>query len=206
MIIEACIETLEEALLAESRGAHRVELCADLAQGGLTPSYDLIQETVERLSIPVKVMIRPRGGDFVYTGEEVEEMLKSIAYCKKIKASGVVFGALDRSNELNLMLIETLSMAALPLEVTIHKAIDLTSDPVAAVKSLIKIPGIHSVLTSGKSPTAQEGIPILREMIALSDGQLEIVVAGKVTDQNISFLHEELGARAYHGRKIVGEF
>ncbi len=205
MIIEVCVETLEEALLAESRGAHRIELCSDLSQDGLTPSDDLIRETVARLSIPVKVMIRPRGGDFVYTGQEVEEMLKSIAYCKKINASGVVFGALDRSNELDMGVIQKLTAASLPLEVTIHKAIDLLADPVAAVNSLLKIPGIHSVLTSGKSTTAQEGIPILRKMIDASGDQIEILVAGKVTDQSISALHAELGAGAYHGRRIVGE-
>jgi len=205
MIIEACVETLDEALLAESRGADRIELCADLFQDGLTPSEDLIREVNQRLKIPVKVMIRPREGDFVYTRAEVNQMRSSIEFCKKEKVFGVVFGTLNDSGELDLDIIRELTEASLPLEVTIHKAIDLTSDLLASVKALLLIPGIHSVLSSGKFPTALEGIHTLQDMIAATEKQIEIIVAGKVTELNIDSLHKSLGAPAYHGRRIVGD-
>lgn len=205
MIREACVESLEEALLVQEFGAERIELCADLHLDGLTPSFDLIKDVMHHLEIPVRVMIRPREGDFVYSGEEMDIMLQAIDHCKQVGVDGVVFGVLTPGNELDLDRITELVKIALPLKVTIHKAIDQTPDPIKSFQSLLKIPGISSVLTSGGAVTAEEGIPVLQEMIIAAEDTIEVIVAGKVNPQNIDFLHQELGSRAYHGRKIVGD-
>lgn len=205
MILEACVESLEEALLVQTLGAERIELCADLHLDGLTPSFDLIEDVMHRLEIPVRVMIRPRKGDFIYSGEEMDIMLQAIDHCKQVGVDGVVFGVLTAENKLDLERIQELAEHASPLKVTIHKAIDQTPDPVASVRSLINIQNIHSVLTSGGALTAIEGVRVLQKMIQVAGDGIEVIVAGKVVPQNIDHLHQKLNSRAYHGRKIVGE-
>ena len=203
IIREVCVDSKEEALKAQKLGADRIELCSRLDLEGLTPSHETIKEVISLLHIPIKVMIRPRQGDFVYTKEEIDIMAQSIDYCKLNGASGVVFGVLDRSGNLDLPSIQLLAERAKPMEVTIHKAIDQTNDPVQAIKQLRALHLVDSVLTSGKAPTADEGKEVIKEMMLAAGEDLKIVVAGKVKYDNLAYLHKNINALEYHGRNII---
>ena len=203
---EACVETIDQCLKAEQQGADRIELCSDLQYDGLTPSKELIQEAKRKLSIPIRVMIRPRVGDFKYTQEEIERMKRSTDLCKENRVEGVVFGMTRNDGTvLDLDRIVELASYAKPLKVTIHKAIDGCSDPLEEIKKLLAVDKVDAVLTSGKSTTAEQGKGMLKQMIELADSRLEVIVCGKVTDQNVAALHKELHAHAYHGKRIVGQ-
>lgn len=203
-IKEACVETFQQAVNAEKEGADRIELCAALHLDGLTPSEDLILQVKKQLNIPVRVMIRPRGGDFVYSEAELDQMQASVEFCKTVGVEGVVFGILNRDRTLNLKAISKITNIAQPLKVIIHKAVDHTPYPLESLRELCKITGITGVLTSGGARTAFEGKEILKEMLNLSGEQLEIVVAGKVTHLNNEEMHKLINAKAYHGKLIVG--
>lgn len=203
IILEACVENLQQAILAEKLGASRVELCVGLVDDGLTPPKHLIQEVVSRLSIPVRIMIRPRSGGFVYTDLELEKMRTSIRYVKEIGADGVVFGVLNENNEMDVKVIEELVALSQPLGVTIHKAFDCTEDPIAEIRKLEQIKGVDTILTSGNSATAMEGLALLKEMTA-NVKRIQIMACGRVTNENVSELHVEIQTTAYHGTKIVG--
>ncbi len=205
MIKEACVETLEEAILAEKRGANRIELCADLASDGLTPSVELMQKTCSILNIPVMVMIRPRAGGFVYSEEEILKMKSEIDAAKNAGAAGVVFGLLTSENQIDEKNTAILAEYAQPLPVTFHKAIDVLENPVKGAEVLSKINGITRILTSGGKPTAKEGKDILLKMMEVTNGKITILVAGKVLDSNISEIQQLTGAKEFHGRRIVGE-
>ncbi len=205
MIKEACVETLEEAKLAEKRGANRIELCSDLANDGLTPSFELMKKAITELRIPVMTMARPRAGNFVHTKEEVEQMKKDIDAAKKAGAAGVVFGLLTPGNKIDIENTRILAEYAKPLPVTFHKAIDELENPVDGVKELLKIDNIKRILTSGGKPTALEGQKIIREMIKIAGDKITILVAGKVLDSNVSEIQKIIGTEELHGRRIVGE-
>ncbi|MFT4758752.1 MAG: copper homeostasis protein [Paraglaciecola sp.] len=201
---EACVETYEQAILAQKNGVNRIELCGDLSVGGVTPDFALTQRLLVELTIPIRVMVRPRGGNFVYSTSELEEMKTTILTFKKMEVEGVVFGILKEDNTINLNENQTLANLAKPLKVTFHKAIDTTNDILGEFSKLLKISEIDTVLTSGGKPTALEGMPILKEMIKLAGDKITILSAGKITNENLSKLHQKIGGTAYHGRKIVG--
>jgi copper homeostasis protein len=205
MIKEACVETFEEAALAEQRGASRIELCSDVANDGLTPSAAVIQKTCSSLRIPVMVMIRPRAGNFVYTEKEIIQMKTEIRLAKQAGAAGVVFGLLTPENKIDEKNTRLLAEYAQPLSVTFHKAIDELADPVEGAKILSTVPGITRILTSGGKPTALEGAETIREMILAAGDRLTILVAGKVLDSNVEKIQQLTGAEEFHGRRIVGE-
>ena len=206
MIKEACVETFEEAVLAEERGATRIELCSDLANDGLTPSFKLMKKACSSLKIPVMVMIRPRAGNFVYTKNEIQQMKAEIDLAKKAGAFGVVFGLLTTDNKIDEQNTAILAKYAKPLPVTFHKAIDELENPVEGALILSKIVGIKRILTSGGKPTALEGQEVIREMIKATEDKITILVAGKVLDSNVQEIQKLTGAKEFHGRKIVGEF
>jgi len=205
MIKEACVETFEEAVLAEQRGANRIELCSDLANDGLTPSPELMQKTCSTLKIPVMVMIRPRAGNFVYSEEEIIQMKSEIDEAKKVGAAGVVFGLLTPENEIEEKNTRLLAEYAHPLPVTFHKAIDVLENPEEGVHILKEIKGIKRILTSGGKATAKEGAETIRKMQEEAGENLIILVAGKVTDENVEEIQELTGAEEFHGRRIVGD-
>ncbi|MGK0365885.1 MAG: copper homeostasis protein [Saprospiraceae bacterium] len=204
IIKEACVGTVIQCLNAEKNGADRLELCGDLSVGGVTPDYAMLAEVMEKCSIPVKVMIRPRGGSFVHTIEEFEQMQQEVIYCKENGVSEVVFGFLTPDNQIDVEKTRTLAELASPMQVTFHKAIDDTIDILAAVDTLKTIPQITGILTSGGCATAQEGISVLKEMKKRCGEQISLIVAGKVTEDNLAFLCKEIGAVEYHGKLIVG--
>ncbi|WP_303920280.1 copper homeostasis protein CutC [Draconibacterium sediminis] len=205
MIKEACVESLKEALLAEEKGANRIELCADLANDGLTPTFGLMKRTVAALKIPVMVMARPRAGDFVYSDVELVQMKVAINYAKEAGAAGIVLGLLTKENQIDVEHTKMLVEYAQPLEVTFHKAIDEMDDPVEGVHVLKTIPNIKRILSSGGKATALEGQEVIRKMIAEADGKITILVAGKVTNENVIEIQQITGTTELHGRKIVGD-
>jgi copper homeostasis protein len=205
MIKEACVETFEEAVLAEQRGANRIELCSDLANDGLTPSPELMQKTCSTLKIPVMVMIRPRAGNFVHSEKEIDQMKAEIDQAKKAGAYGVVFGLLTPENEIEEKNTRLLAEYAHPLPVTFHKAIDVLENPEEGVHILKEIKGIKRILTSGGKATAKEGAETIRKMQEEAGENLIILVAGKVTDENVEEIQELTGAEEFHGRRIVGD-
>ena len=203
---EACVETLDQCKAAERQGADRIELCADLIRDGLTPSMELIEEAKKHVNIPIHVMIRPVPDGFCYNDQELNMMKASIDFCKKVGVKGVVFGVTSSDEKhLDISRISELSVLAEPLNTTIHRAIDTCSESKKELVKLIKLGTVNSVLTSGKADTAFSGLGLLKEMIDIAGEQIEIVVCGKVTNDNVDDLHNTLGARVYHGKLIVGQ-
>lgn len=203
--IEVCVDNLEAALQAQANGATRIELCGCLDLDGITPDDDFIQAALQELNIPIHVMIRPRGGDFVYNTEEIAEMEKAIAYCKEQNVPGVVLGALTPDHQLDLeTIVQLAKLAKSEMLVVVHKCIDYTPDPLAAFAQLLEHhQWIDYVLTSGGKPTAREGLSVLQQMVALSQGRIKVMAAGKITKENVEELAEVIGGPAYHGRLIV---
>ncbi len=204
MILEACVGNLSEALMAQKRGANRIELCENLAEGGTTPSYGTIVTCRKHLSIPVIVMIRPRGGNFVYSTPEVDSMLEDIRICKNAGADGIATGVLTSTGDIDLQILRMLISEAGNMLVTFHKAIDETRNIETEIRKLMDT-GIQRVLTSGGAPTALEGSRVLKKLIQLTTGKLVILTAGKVTAENLASLSELIPSTEFHGRKIVGD-
>ena len=205
VVKEACVDNIQDAINAFKKGADRIEFCSNLDEDGLTPSnYDLIS-LKKSISIPVRVMVRPHSNSFNYNDDDLIQMKETIEFCKNQKFDGVVFGCLDDDNELDLNKIKYLADFAKPLNVIIHKAIDLTSSPVNSLKNLLEIDNVNGVLSSGGFETAELGTEVLKKMINISPNEFEIISAGKITNQNFKILHEKIDGKFYHGRKIVGE-
>ena len=202
MIKEFCAGSFYDALAAEKRGADRIELCDNLTEGGTTQSYGTIKLALKRLNIPVFPIIRPRGGDFFYSAEELEIMREDVLMCKSLGAKGVVLGMLTEDKKIDISLVKEFVALAHPMEVTFHKAVDEVSDPVEAVDILAEA-GIKRILTSGTKATALEGTEILKKMIKRAEGKTTIVVAGGVTAENFDEVFRKTMSSEYHGKKIV---
>lgn len=202
MIKEACVGSFQEAVLAEKNGANRIELCDNLLEGGTTPSYGCMKMAAQYLNIPIFVMIRPRGGDFCYTKEEIESMKEDILIAKSLGIQGIVLGVLTQNKELNLSSLQYLIEAAKPMKLTFHKAIDEMENPLEAIPKLIEL-GFHRILTSGKKERALEGVSFLNKMIEKSKGKIIIVAAGKVTSENIEECSEKIHTNEFHGKQII---
>ena len=201
---EACVENLREAIRAEELGADRIELCADLSVGGITPDHETIKKAKSELSIPVMVMIRPRGGRFIYSDTELEAMKDSIDFCKKTRVHGIVFGFLSIDNQIDAATTLIMAEYASPMEITFHKAIDETPDPEESVKALLSIKGITRILTSGGKTTALEGSEKINRMIEIAGERIIIMAAGRITNENLAGISALIPGKEFHGRKIVG--
>jgi copper homeostasis protein len=178
--VEICVEGIASALAAGQGGAARVEICENLAIGGVTPSAGAIEVAAERLSIPVHVLIRPRGGDFVYSDEELLAMKRDVQVAKALKASGVVLGLLSRDGRVDLERLAWLIQAARPMSVTFHKAFDASRDPFEALDDLIGL-GVDRVLTSGQAPTAMAGLAMLAELTGRAAGRIAVMAGGSIS-------------------------
>ena len=201
---EIAVDSLESALTAQDCGADRVELCADLGIGGITPSPGMIRIACERLQIPVHVMIRPRRGDFLYSGAEFEAMAHDIELAKSSGAQGVVFGLLLADGHIDGTRTRELVQLARPMRVTFHRAFDMCRDARIALAELMNL-AVDTLLTSGRQASAELGIPLLVELVALSAGAIEIMPGGGIKPGNIARIAAETGARTYHfsGRETV---
>tara|TARA_Y100001970_G_C13858888_1_gene663078 strand:+ start:59 stop:727 length:669 start_codon:yes stop_codon:yes gene_type:complete len=204
-VLEACVENLQQGLLAEKNHADRIELCQRLDIGGVTPDYDLIRAAVNKIKIPVKIMIRPRGGDFIYSESEINRMKSDIKYCKSIGVGEVVFGALTENGEVDNNLTKILARHAFPMKVTFHKAIDEVNNYMKSLTNLSFIKNINGVLTSGTKENALAGKDYIRKAAKEFSGTLNIIAAGSITNTNLKKIHSELDIKEYHGKKIVGD-
>jgi len=176
-MLEACVDSVESALSAQAGGADRVELCDNLLEGGTTPSAGLIALCCARLRIPVHVLIRPRGGDFVYSDLDLDVMRRDIAVARQHGAQGVVFGILLPNGAIDVPRTRSLIAAARPLRVTFHRAFDFTADPDQALDDLITL-GVDRLLTSGQAATALEGIGMLARLVRRAAGRIAIAAGG----------------------------
>lgn len=202
MIKEVCVESFSKALAAEKRGADRIELCDNLYLGGTTPSYGTIKMAMEKLTIPAFPIIRPRGGNFHYSKEEIEIMKEDIKVCKSLGAKGVVLGVLTADNKVDFETLKELVDLASPMEVTFHKAVDELENPVEVIDRFIEI-GVKRILSSGTKETALEGKDILNAMIKKADNRIIILIAGKVTSDNFEEVAAAIPSTEYHGKKII---
>ena len=196
MTIEVCAYSLESCINAQAGGAGRIELCGGLGEGGTTPSAGLIELVREHVQIQLYVMIRPRGGDFVYDVFEEEIMKKDIALAKKLGADGVVLGILNADGTVNVERTKALVEFASPLNVTFHRAFDLTPDPHKALKAVIET-GAARILTSGQKPTAIEAVELLGKLSKEAGEEIEIMAGGGVNHHNAAAL-AEAGVHALH--------
>ena len=199
MLVEAAVETLDSAIAAERAGAHRVELCASLDDGGTTPRAGLIRVAKTRINIPVFVLIRPRGGDFVYSAAEIEVMKRDVELARSEGAAGIVTGALDDKGRVEIATTRALIEAAGGLPVTFHRAFDAASDLSTALELLIDA-GVSRVLTSGGANTALEGAHTIARLVEQSNGRITIVAGGGIRAHNVREVIARTGVPEIHAR------
>jgi copper homeostasis protein len=197
MIIEACVNSAVSAMEAQHGGAHRVELCENLHDGGTTPGTGAIVFARKHLDISLFVMIRPRGGDFLYSRDEFEIMQEDITTAKNLGADGVVFGILRPDGTIDMDRMQELAHLARPMGITCHRAFDMTADPFRAMDDLISL-GIDRILTSGQQPTAPAGAGLIRELIIKSAGRIIIMPGSGIRKHNIVPLIRDTGATEIH--------
>ena len=201
--LEACVGNYKEGKRAEELGANRIELCDNLAQGGTTPSYGTILQCKKDMNIDINVIIRPRGGNFVYSKEELSIMKNDIKLCKDIGVTGVVFGFLKEDNTLDYETTKEFVELAKPLSVTFHMAFDEIENKFDALDKLIDL-GEDRVLTKGGFDNAFKNKETLKELVKHAKDKIIILPGGGVTKENFLELQDYTNAREFHGTKIVG--
>lgn len=197
MILEMCIDSVESAIASAEGGADRVEFCANLLEGGTTPSLGAIRETKKRAKIDLSVMVRPRGGDFCHTEEEFAVMQEDIRIFKEEGVDCVVFGLLNPDGTVNAEWTAALLEIARPLPVTFHRAFDMCRDPFEALDTLIDL-GVDRILTSGQEPSVFEGTELIQELIAKAEDRIVIMPGCGITLKNVHRVVSETGAQEIH--------
>ena len=200
--IEIACFNLESALIAQKAGADRVELCADMLVGGITPAIKIIQIARENLSIDINVMIRPRGGNFVYSNSEFEQMKSEIEIIKKLGISGFVFGILNEDNSINIEQNKELVELAKPFSCTFHRAFDEILDYEKALENVISC-GFSTILTSGTFSNVLEGKEVLKQLVIQANNRIEIMPGGGLRSTNILALDEIVNSNWYHSSAIT---
>jgi copper homeostasis protein len=199
LFLEIIATSLDDVARINDSKASRIELCADMAADGLSPSRELIAQVTEVSRLPVRIMIRPTGRDFVFTADEFAEMRRLIAFVKTTQAEGVVLGILEKNGEIDLQRTAQLVALAAPLPVTFHRAIERVRDQVSAFSQLQAL-GVQSVLSSGNAKPLEEKLLLLKELNALSSPQL--IVGGGITEQDIPILAQAGISRIHLGRAV----
>ena len=197
MNLEICAGSLHSALAAQAGGAHRIELCDNLEQGGTTPSPGVIKQAVRMLGIPVFVLIRPRPGDFLYSDVEFQAMKDDILFCKEQGAKGVVLGILQKDGAVDLKRTSALVKLARPMQVTFHRAFDVTPDPFRALEDAISL-GIDRILTSGQAATAWNGASLIKELVQQANDRILIMPGNGIHEENAKELIVLTGAKEVH--------
>lgn len=197
VILEICAASYNSALAAAAGGADRIEICSGLSEGGLTPSYGLLKSVLKIPNLKKHVLIRPRGGDFLYTAEEVQIMAEDIRIAKQLGADGVVIGALTQNGDVDKEVVGLLMDNAKGMNVTFHRAFDLCRCPLKAIEDIISL-GCNSILTSGQASTAEKGIELLKEMVDVADHRISIMAGSGVNTNNISKIIKETGVSEIH--------
>lgn len=195
-ITEVCVDSYDMFLQAQKSGAGRAELCAALSEGGLTPPLSLTEKVCRNAKIPVRVMVRPRSGDFLYSSSEFDLMRKDIAHVKSAGAEGVVFGVLNSDGSVDTDRCRELIALAKPMKVTFHRAFDMTVDPFLALEEIITL-GVDTLLTSGQRQVAEDGLEMIRELVKRGGQRIEIMAGGGINHGNIELLLEA-GVRNFH--------
>ena len=199
---EACVDSFSEAKRVDSLGANRIELCDNLSVGGTTPSLGTIKMAKELLKADIFPIIRPRGGDFVFSEEEIQIMEADIEACQSLNIEGVVIGVLNEDDTINEVAIKRLVKAAKDMNVSFHMAFDELTDQKSALDTLIAL-GISRVLTKGGAGKAMDNLENLKELVDYADGRIHILAGGSVTQENYLDIVKATGVREVHGTKIV---
>jgi len=197
MLLEMCVDSVESATASAEGGAQRVEFCANLLEGGTTPSLGAIKETIRRADIDLSVMVRPRGGDFCHTEEEFAVMREDVKIFKAEGANCVVFGLLSPDGTVDAAKTQQLIELAHPLQVTFHRAFDMTRDPFEALETLIGL-GVDRILTSGQESSAVEGAGLIRKLVDRAGGRIVIMPGGGIRLKNVKRVIAETGAAEIH--------
>ena len=196
-LLEICIDSVASAIAAEQGGAARVELCQNLFEGGTTPSFGTVYQALERVGIKVNVIIRPRGGDFLYSDDEFAVMQRDIVALKEMGINGVVIGMLNADGTIDTERTGKLIELARPLEVTFHRAFDVTVDPFRSLDDLIQL-DVDRLLTSGQEPSVLEGVELITELVRRAGEDIIIMPGAGITPKNLPRIIRETGAREYH--------
>jgi copper homeostasis protein len=197
-IIEVCANSVHSCVEAEVGGAVRAELCAGIPEGGTTPSYgQMVTARAKTSSLRIHAIIRPRGGDFLYTEVEIEAMLADIRLCRRIGIDGIATGCLTKEGEIDTGLLHRLKEAAGQLSFTFHRAFDACRDPFDALEKLIDA-GCDRVLTSGRQPTAEAGAPLIAELVKQAAGRICIMPGSGIRPDNIARIQAATGTTEFH--------
>jgi copper homeostasis protein len=196
-LLEVIAFTIESCHIAERAGAHRIELCDNAGDGGTTPSYGMIKAARAITNLQLYPMIRPRGGDFLYSDEEYEIMRHDIQLCKELGCDGVVLGLLKKDGTIDVERTSKLVGLAYPMGVTFHRAFDRTRDHRTALEDVIKT-GCERILTSGLYPTAIEGLNTIKELVSMADERIIIMPGSGIRSSNVLQFAEHAGAREFH--------
>lgn len=195
-LLEIAVFNIRSALAAQAAGADRIELCENPYDGGTTPSYGTLKTVAEQITIPAFPIIRPRGGDFLYTDEEFEVMKKDLTLCKQLGFQGAVLGLLNVDGSIDVKRTKQLVDLAYPLEITFHRAFDRAKDPLASMESIISA-GCSRILTSGQKPNVGDALELIRELIQQSNERIIILPGSGVRSGNLPSIRET-GAEEFH--------
>ena len=210
--LEVCVDSTASAIAAKKGGADRLELCADLVVGGITPSLALVRQVKVETGLPVRALLRPRFGDFCYDSYELAQMEESAAELVTAGADGIVTGVLKPDGSLDVDALRTIYAAAAhaaekagrPVALTLHRAFDVCRDPFAALEDACAL-GLSTILTSGQAANAPAGSALLRQLVEAANGRIEILVGAGVSPANIPALAAETGAKSFHlsGKQVL---
>lgn len=196
-VLEIAAFTLSAAIDAAAAGAHRIELCENASEGGTTPSYGTLVQAKKNISIPVFPIIRPRGGDFVYTKSEFAAIKEDVAICKKLHFEGIVVGFLDEKGDVDIQKLKTIVKLAKPMQITFHRAFDRTRKPLKALEQIIDC-GCNRILSSGQYPRVSEGIDNIRILIEKADKRIIIMPGSGLNSQNVREIAIQTNAVEFH--------
>lgn len=197
VVLEVCADSVGSALAADRGGAHRIELCSNLLEGGVTPSAGLISTVRGKVSVALYVMIRPRGGDFCYTADEFETMQQDVVTAKQLGADGIVFGILKEDGNVDTRRTRQLVEIAGPLKSTFHRAFDMSRDPGKSLQDVIDA-GVDRVLTSGGEQKVEDGMPAIVRLVRAAKQRIRIMAGGGITESNAHRVIAETGVREIH--------
>lgn len=197
MILEICVFNVATAVAAEQAGAGRIELCENYANGGTTPSYGYLKTVREKIGIPVFPMIRPRGGDYYHTKDEIEIIRKDILLCKELQFEGVVFGLLNQDGTIDQENTARLVEAAYPLDVTFHRAFDRCKNPLDALETIIQC-GCTRILTSGQHPKVTDGLALIKTLVEQANDRIIIMPGSGLNSSNVQQIIDVAGVSEVH--------
>ena len=195
--LESCCTDVEQIRRAQEADARRIELCENLAVGGVTPSAELLKAAISVATVPVNVLVRPRGGDFVFSAAEADTMLRDIELCREAGAAAVVIGALDSRGDVDMPLMRRLCDAASGMSVTFHRAFDVCADPLAAFEDVLAL-GCDRLLTSGHESDAFKGRFFIAELVERAAGRIIVMPGCGVRRSNIARIAADTGAVEFH--------